>query len=60
MYTKMAAARFLKPSMEDMTRVSELLREKEVKLREYFESLPIYKRLHTNENDNEEFTGEHL
>ena len=48
------------PSMEDMTRVSELLREKEVELKEDFEALPIYKRLHKNENDNEEFTGEHL
>ena len=34
------------PSMQDLTRASELLRDKEVELREYFEGLPIYKKIH--------------
>ena len=30
------------PNIEDLTRASDLLKEKELELREYFESLPIY------------------
>jgi len=41
------------PSMEDMTRASETLREKEVELREYYESLPIYKKLNAKEKTSE-------
>ena len=34
------------PTMQALTEVSDTLREKEVELREYFEALPIYKKLH--------------
>ena len=33
------------PSMEDLNRATDVLREKELELREYFESLPVYKKL---------------
>lgn len=39
------------PTMQALTEASEELRKKEIELREYFESLPIYKKLHkSNEN----------
>ncbi len=34
------------PTMQDMNNITELLREKEVELREYYESLPVYKKSH--------------
>lgn len=37
------------PSMQEMNTVSETLREKELELREYFESLPIYQKLNSKE-----------
>ena len=38
-----------RPSLEDMNRATEMLHAKEVALREYFEALPIYRRLKQND-----------
>ena len=38
------------PSMESITQASDILREKEIELREYFESLPIYQKLSKDDN----------
>lgn len=39
-----------RPSLEDMDRATQMLHEREVALREYFESLPIYKKLQKRKN----------
>ena len=36
------------PSMQQLTEVSDLLRDNEQKLREYYESLPIYKKMNSS------------
>ncbi len=40
------------PSMQDLSQTTELIREKEVELKNYFESLPIYKKLNDFQNSN--------
>ena len=37
------------PTMQNLTAASEALRKSEIELREYFRSLPIYKKLHKSE-----------
>lgn len=39
-----------RPSLDELSKASEIVREKEIELKEYFESLPIYKKLLKAEN----------
>ncbi len=45
------------PTMEQLNTATELLRQKELALREYFESLPVYKKL-SKENNHQITAGE--
>lgn len=42
------------PTMQDMNRITELLREKEMELREYYESLPVYNKLNPTNTERAE------